>query len=300
MVLRRLASIELETDQLARRRLGHFVVIGGGFSGVETAGALADSLRDIAAWYPRVSAGEVRVTLLQDIDRLLPELPARLGEAARRSLAERGVDARMNARAGSVSERGVLLADGETLQASTVICTIGTMPNSLVEHSPLLLDRGRIIVNADLSVPAIVGAWAVGDCARIRNALGGTIAPPTAQFAVREARCLAQNLLATIRGQRTTPFRYRLRGSMAAIGHRRGVAEVFGVSLWGFAAWLLWRAYYLSQMPTFGRKLRIFVEWSWAALFRTDITHLRFHRTVDLLGGPEAHVTEGGGSRLPA
>jgi NADH dehydrogenase len=72
---------------------------------------------------------------------------------------------------------------------------------------------------------------------------------------------------------------------MAAVGHRRGVAEVFGVPLWGFAAWLLWRAYYLSQMPTFGRKLRIFVEWSWAALFRTDITHLRFHRTVDLQDG---------------
>ena len=168
------------------------------------------------------------------------------------------------------------------LQAATVVCTIGAMQNPLADHPDLLLDRGRIMVNADLSVPARAGAWAVGDCARIRNMRGGMIAPPTAQFAIREARCLAENLLATIRGQRTKPFGYRQRGSMAAIGHRRGVAEVFGVSLWGFAAWLLWRAYYLSQMPTFGRKLRIFVEWSWAALFRTDITHLRFHRTVDL------------------
>ena len=99
---------------------------------------------------------------------------------------------------------------------------------------------------------------------------------------------MRENLLAAIRWQPTKPFRYRQRGSMAAIGHRRGVAEVFGVSLWGFAAWLLWRAYYLSQMPTFGRKLRIFVEWSWAALFRTDITHLRFHRTVDLQDEREA------------
>ena len=129
---------------------------------------------------------------------------------------------------------------------------------------------------------------------------GGTIAPPTAQFAIREARCLAENLLATIRGQPTKPFGYRQRGSMAAIGHRRGVAEVFGVSLWGFAAWLLWRAYYLSQMPTFGRKLRIFVEWSWAALFRTDITHLRFHRTVDLQDAAGRRVANGSGSRAPA
>ena len=301
LVLRRLARIELETDQLLRQQLGHFLVIGGGFSGVETAGALADSLRDIVAYYPRVSPGEVKVTLLQDIDRLLPELPARLGNAAHRSLAERGVDVRINARAAAVDESGVVLTDGTMLQAATVVCTIGTMQNPLVEARRCLLDRGRIIVNADLSVPANAGAWAVGDCARIRNIHGGIIAPPTAQFAIREARCLAENLLATIRGQRTKPFRYRQRGSMAAIGHRRGVAEVFGVSLWGFGAWLLWRAYYLSQMPTFGRKLRIFVEWSWAALFRTDITHLRFHRTVDLQdagsGLPKQRFTRAGVKR---
>jgi len=283
LVLRRLAHIELETDPLLRQRLGHFVVIGGGFSGVETAGALADSLRNIARYYPRVAPGEVKLTLLQDIDRLLPELPERLGDAARRSLMERSVDVRVKAKAERVDERGVALSDGTMLEASTVICTIGTMPNSLVEDSPLMLDRGRIVVDADLSAAGSPGVWAIGDCAHIRNACGGGIAPPTAQFAIREACCLARNLVATLRGKVTTPFRYRQRGSMAAIGHRRGVAEVFGLSLWGFVAWLLWRAYYLSQMPTFGRKLRIFVEWSWAALFKTDITHLRFHRTSDLL-----------------
>ena len=286
LALRRLARIELETDPVLRQRLGHFIVIGGGFSGVETGGALADSLRDIVGYYPRVSPSEVKVTLLQDIDRLLPELPERLGTAALRSLAERGVVVKTNAKVTAVHERGVMLTDGMTLQAATVICTIGTTQNALLEDSPLLLDRGRIMVNADLSIPAVPRAWAIGDCARIRNAHGGGIAPPTAQFAIREAQCVARNVLAAIRWQPTQPFRYRPRGSMAAIGHRRGVAEVFGVSLWGFAAWLLWRAYYLSQMPTFGRKLRIFVEWSWAALFRTDITHLRFHRTVDLQERP--------------
>lgn len=291
LVLRRLARIELETDALVRRRLGHLLVIGGGFSGVETAGALADSLRSIARYYPRVSASEVKVTLLQDIDRLLPELPAQLGATAARSLRERGVDVRVNARAGAVDERGVTLMDGIALEAATVICTIGTRANGLVDFSPLPLDRGRIVVNADLSVPGMAGAWAAGDCARIRNAVGGAVAPPTGQFAIREAQCLAQNLLATIRGQPTKPFGYRQRGSLAAIGHRRGVAEVFGVPLRGFAAWVLWRAYYLSQMPTLARKVRIFVEWSWAALFRTDITHLRFHRSVD--------VSETGPSRVP-
>ena len=128
-------------------------------------------------------------------------------------------------------------------------------------------------------VPA-PGRWATARA--FATCADGVIAPPTAQFAIREARCLAREPARDDPRTAHKPFRYRQRGSMAAIGHRRGVAEVFGVSLWGFAAWLLWRAYYLSQMPTFGRKLRIFVEWSWAALFRTDITHLRFHRTVDL------------------
>jgi NADH dehydrogenase len=300
LVLRRLARIELETDVQLRQRLGHFVVIGGGFSGVETAGALADSLRDIVGYYPRVTPSEVRVTLLHDTERLLPELSERLGSSAHRSLAERGVEVKVNARAAVVSERGVLLTDGAMVEASSVICTIGTTPNALVEQSPLPLERGRIVVNGDLSVPAIAGAWAVGDCAWIRNARDGRIAPPTAQFAIREALCLAQNLLATIRGEATSSFQYQQRGSMAAIGHRRGVAEVFSVPLWGFAAWLLWRAYYLSQMPTLSRKLRIFVEWSWAMLFRTDITHLRFHRSVDLQDEREAPAPSNTTSSVPA
>jgi len=108
------------------------------------------------------------------------------------------------------------------------------------------------------------------------------LAPPTAQFAVREAHCLAANLLAAIAGRPTRPFDYRSRGSMAAIGHMKGVAEIFGLQLSGLPAWLLWRAYYLSQMPTLGRKLRIFVEWSWGMFFPTDITHLRFTRSQEL------------------
>jgi NADH dehydrogenase len=300
LVLRRLACMELETDARLRQCLGHFVVIGGGFSGVETAGALADCLRDIRRYYPRVAEREVKVTLLQDTERLLPELSERLGNVAHRSLAQRGVVVNVKARAIGVSERGVLLEGGTMLDASSVICTIGTRPNALAERLPVPLERGRIAVNGDLSVQRAPGAWAIGDCASIRNAHDGRIAPPTAQFAVREARCVAQNLLATIRGEPTRAFRYRPRGSMAAIGHRNGVAEAFGVPLWGFAAWMLWRAYYLSQMPTFGRKLRIFVEWSWSALFPTDITHLRFHRSIDLDDGPGAPVAGRASPRLAA
>jgi NADH:quinone reductase (non-electrogenic) len=282
MVLRRVACIELETDPVVRARLGHFVVIGGGFSGVETAGELVDCLAALRRYYPRVAAGELKVTLLQDQPRLLPELSERLGRAAHGSLAARGVTVRVGARARCVGERGVLLDGGEFVPAASVICTIGTRPNALVDRMALPTQRGRIVVNPDLSVAGFPGVWALGDCALVPNAHDGRMAPPTAQFAVREARCAAGNVLATLAGTPTRAFRYRPRGSMAAIGRHKGVADIFGIPLWGLPAWMLWRAYYLAQMPTFGRKLRIFVEWTWGMFFPNDITHLRFARSQEL------------------
>jgi NADH dehydrogenase len=280
-VLRRAARIELESDAQLRRSLGRFVVIGGGFSGVEVAGQLADCLAGLRRYY-RIGADELEVVLLQDIDRLLPELPPRLGAAALRSLHTRGIEVRLGARAAEITGEGVRLADGIFVCASTVICTIGTRPNAVLEQVTASKERGRIVVGPDLAVPGHDGLWALGDCALVPNARDGKFAPPTAQFAVQEAKQLARNIVARLAGRPTAAFRHRSRGMMASIGHLKGVAEVYGVPLTGLAAWLLWRAYYLSQMPTLGRKLRIFVEWTWGMFFRADITHLRFTRSRDL------------------
>lgn len=282
MVLRRAASIELESDPALRRRLGRFVVIGGGFSGVEVAGQLADCLAGIRRYYPRIAKGELEVVLLHDLERLLPELPPSLGSAARRSLEKRAVQVTIPARAREISEDGVRLAAGSFVSAATVICTVGTRANPVLEKCHLPMERGRIVVAADLSVCGREGLWALGDCALVPNAHDGSFAPPTAQFAVQQAKQLAANLLATLSNRKTKPFRHRSRGMMASVGHLKGVAEVFGVPLTGVPAWFLWRAYYLSQMPTLGRKLRIFVEWTWGMFFPADITHLRFTRSRDL------------------
>ena len=292
MVLRRAARIELESDPHVRRGLGRFIVIGGGFSGVEVAGALADCLAGVGRYYPRVDMGELGVSLLQDLDRLLPELPASLGLAALRSLASRGVDVRLGARVVEVSGAGASLAEGGLVPGATIICTIGTRPNALLEQIDARKERGRLVAQADLSVAGHEGLWALGDCALVTNGLDGSVAPPTAQFAVRQAKQLARNILARLTGGATHPFRYRNRGMMASIGHLKGVAEVFGIPLAGLPAWFLWRAYYLSQMPTFGRKLRIFVEWTWGMFFPPDVTHFRFTRSgeqqVDTSGpGPQ-------------
>lgn len=284
-VLQRLARIELESDPARRRQLGSFVVIGGGFSGVEVAGALADFLRGALRYYPRVQARELGVTLLHDGPRLLPELPEALGEAAQRSLMSRGVRVRLGARAAEASAEGVALAGGGSVEGATVVCTIGTRANPLVEQLGLPLLRGRLPVAPDLRVPGIAGLWALGDCALVPNG-DGAPCPPTAQFAVAQAKVLADNLIAALRGAPTRAFSHRSRGMMATTGHLKGVAELSGLRLSGLPAWLLWRAYYLLLMPTLGRKVRIWVEWTWSMCFSADITHLRFTRT------PEADAEE--------
>ncbi len=284
-VLKRLARIELETDPTLRLALGHFIVIGGGFSGVEVAGELIDSISSIRRYYSRVKPEELKVSLVQDIGSLLPELPPSLGQSAWRSLEKRGVEILLNQRAKEISAKGVHLVSGGLLTGATVICTVGTRPNVLTEalaQCGASIERGRIVTQGDLSVSGVPNVWAVGDCAQIPNALDNKASPPTAQFAVQQAKLLAKNLLANLNGQAPATFNYRSRGMMAAIGHMKGVAQVFGVPIGGLPAWLIWRAYYLSQMPTFGRKLRIWVEWTWGMFFPADITHLRFLRSHDL------------------
>lgn len=281
-ILQRLARIELTPELDERRCIGHFVVVGGGFSGVEVAGAMADFIQSARRFYPRIAEGDTNVTLLHDGERLLPELPAGLGEAAAKSLRHRGVTVRLNSRATCVDERCVTLLDATVLAADTVVCTIGARTNPLAQRLGLPLLRGRIATGVDGSVAGYVGLWALGDCAATPNGEAGAICPPTAQFAVAQAKQLAANLLAHIQGRQTKPFQYRSRGMMATTGHLKGVAEVSGISLSGLLAWMAWRAYYLMLMPTFGRKLRIFVEWTWGMFFPLDITHLRFTRTGDV------------------
>lgn len=288
-VLQALARIELAYDLAERRALGQFVVIGGGFSGVEVAGALADFVDSAARHYPKAREAGVTVHLLHDGERLLPELPESLGHAAARSLGRRGVQVRCGAAVTRVTPSGVELADGGAIDSATVVCTIGTAPHPLVQGLGLPLLRGRIVTEGDGRVAGSRGLWAVGDCAAQPNARDGVISPPTAQFAVAQARQLAANLLRSLKGEATTPFGHTARGMMATTGHLRGVATVFGLRLSGLPAWLLWRGYYLLRMPTPGRKLRIWVEWTWGLFFPLDITHLRFTRTVDLDRAGRAH-----------
>jgi NADH dehydrogenase len=273
----RLEQAELQPDAELRRWLSSFIVIGGGFSGVEVAGGLMDFLRASRRYYR--ACGEPTVTLVHSGDRLLPELSPALGAFAARKMREHGIDVRLGARCARVDDRGITLKDGEILTAGTVICTIGTAPNPLIAALPLPKQRGRIEVAADMSVPTVPGVWALGDCAAVLNVHDGSVSPPTAQFAERQARQLADNLVRRAHGLATRPFRYRPIGQLAAIGHNKAVAELLGVKIAGFVAWLLWRGVYLLKIPTLGRKVRLFLEWNWAMFFPPDIAHLGYART---------------------
>jgi NADH dehydrogenase len=281
-VLRRLARMELEDDPARRASLGHFIVMGGGFSGVEVAGAMIDCLKSMARYYRRVEPDHFKLTLLQGADRLLPEMHPALGAAALRSLEKRGVRVRLNTRAVEVASDHVRLADGEIIAGETIIGTIGTQPNGLLAALGLPVANGRLRVTSTLQVEGHSTIWAAGDCAYIPAGAAGEAYPATAQVAVQQGALISRNIAAVFAGTPLEPFVYRHKGSMAAMGHLNGVAEISGMPFSGFPAWLMWRAYYLMQMPTLGRKVRIFVEWAWGMFFPIDITHLRFTRSRDV------------------
>ena len=278
-VIEQLEQAELQPDEQQRRWILSFVVVGGGFSGVETAGELVDFLRASLRYYKRIRLADLHIALLHSGDRLLPELSHRLGAFTLRKMRARGVDVRLNTPVVRVTEKEVGLASGETISAGTVVCTVGTQPNALLEQIPAVKNRGRIIVNPDMSVPGVEGVWALGDCAALTNAHDAKLCPPTAQFAEAQAKQLAANIVARLNGRATRAFRYRSKGQLSSVGHNKAVAEVFGLKLSGFIAWLMWRGLYLMRMPTLARKTRLFLEWNWAMFFPPDVAHLGFRRT---------------------
>jgi NADH dehydrogenase len=279
-IIARLEQAELQPNPEYRRWLTSFIVVGGGFSGVETSGELVDFLYASLKYYKRIRREELRIVLLHSGDRLLPELSASLGEFTLRKMRSRGVDVRLGTRAVCVTDRHVELESGEIIAGGTVICTIGTQPNSLLDSIPAVKNRGRLVVNSDMSVPGVDGLWAAGDCAAVINSLDGKVCPPTAQFAEAQAAQLAANILSRLAGEPTKPFRYRPKGQLSSIGHNNAVAEVLGLKLSGFIAWLMWRGLYLLRIPTLARKTRLFLEWNWAMFFPPDISHLGYRRTL--------------------
>jgi NADH dehydrogenase len=264
-VIERLEHAEVTNLPEVKREALTFTVIGGGFSGVEAVGEMKELIDRALHHYPNIAASEVRVLLLEFADRILGEMPAKLSDYATAHLRKRGIDIRLKTGIASATGTSITTTDGERIGTRTVVATIGNAPSPVVLGMGLPLDHGRIAVERTLAVRGVRNVWSLGDCALIPmvdNARDrGDFAPPTAQFAVREARHLAENLKAAIDGRALQPFDYTSKGAMASLGARRGVANVFGINLTGMPAWLLWRAYYLGFLPGMATRVRVLLNW---------------------------------------
>ncbi|HMB34613.1 MAG TPA: FAD-dependent oxidoreductase [Methylomirabilota bacterium] len=277
-----LEEADIERDAQARRRLLTFVVAGGGFSGVEAVAELNDFVRSAARSFRNIRPAEIRVVLLHAGGLILPELPRNLAEFAQRLLMKRGVELRLHTRLAGATAEAALLNDGSRIETRTLVSTVPGGPNPVVAALDCPKDRGRIVTEPDLQVAGRPGVWAVGDCALIMDAGTGEASPPTAQHAVREGRCAAENIAATLRGDARRAFAFKALGKMGSLGHRSAVAEVFGLKLSGFLAWWLWRTVYLMKLPGLDRKIRVAVDWTLDLLLPSDIVQLRTDRAVSL------------------
>jgi NADH dehydrogenase len=275
----KLEEASMKTDPVERRSFLTVVIIGGGFSGVEVAGAINDLMARVRRFYPQLENDSIRIVLLQRGNRVVPELHSEaLSEFALRKLRARGIDIRLNTDAKKIQDGKVLLGSGESIEARTVVCTVGNTTNPLLQTLDLPLDRGRLKTDPDMHVRENI--WALGDSAAVPNAWDGKPSPPTAQFAMRQARQLAANLVRVLRGQPTRPFSFRPLGMMASVGHHNAIAEICGLRLSGFFAWILWRSVYLAKVPTLLRKLEVALDWTWSALFQPNIVQVPMSRTV--------------------
>jgi NADH dehydrogenase len=265
-----------EPDAGVRERLLTMVVIGGGFSGVEVAGHIADLMRAIRRFYPELKGTQHRIVLLHKGDHLLPELnrPSLSGFTLRK-LRENKIEVRLKTAAEKATSVAVQLTSGERIEAGMIVCTVGTETHPLIKGLGFPLEKGRLKTDPDMRIKGAENLWTLGDCSLVPNAYNGRPCPATAQFAVEQARQLARNLERVFQGAATKPFAFRPRGMLASIGHRNAVAEIYGIRLSGFIAWFLWRGIYLSKLPTLSRKLEVALGWACAIPFPPNIVQLR-------------------------
>jgi NADH dehydrogenase len=312
----RLEEANLQRDEAVIKRLLTFVVVGGGYSGVETAGQLLDLIQDINRFYPRIARPDYRVILIHSGKHLLPEISEDLGRYCEKNMLGRGVELILNARVTSMTAGKVTLGDGSVIETHTVVSTVGNAPHpilvDLCKKNNIPAEKARIITDATLRVQGFENLWAAGDCAAVPMAAGKGEArmakgettmpgspfaprkycPSTAQFAYRQGICLGKNLAEILKGASAPPhpFTFTGLGELASIGHQSAVADIMGLRFSGLIAWFMWRTIYLMKLPGLDRKVRVVIDWTLDLFFPRDITLLRSRPTEVL---QEVHLEKG-------
>lgn len=255
-----------------------FVFVGGGYAGVEALGELEDMARYTSRYYHNVTPEDMKWILVEATDRILPEVGEEMGRYAVSELRRRNIDVRLNTRLESCEDRVAVLDDGSRFPTRTLVWTAGVKPHPIVAASDLPLNgRGRLKCTARLTVDGVEHAWAAGDAAAVPDVTSDrpqAECAPNAQHAVRQARVLGDNIVASLRGTPLTEYAHSYAGSVASLGLHQGVAHVYGRKLKGYPAWFMHRVYHLSRVPTFNRKARVLAEWILSGLFKREIVSL--------------------------
>ena len=273
-IVRQMEQAEATSDPDRQRRHLSFIVVGAGFSGVEVAGEINELVRSSTRFYRNFKREDVVVTLVHSQDHILPEVAPTLGEFARKKMEKAGISMLLNTRAVAATHEGIELNSGKMVTGATVVCTIGTSISPLVQHLDVPKERGRIRTAPEMRIEGQTNAWAIGDCALIINAFDNKPSAPTGQFAERQGRQAALNLVRLLKGEATKPFRFKALGQLCSIGGYSAVAEMFGMRVSGFLAWFLWRGVYLFKLPTWSRRFKVALDWAWDLLFPRDLSFL--------------------------
>jgi len=257
----------LEPDPERRRARLTFVVVGGGPTGVEMAGALSELIQLVLVKdYPRLNIKDVRVLLLEATDRLLGTMPERLREAAGRTLWRKHIEVRFGATVADFDGVRVRLKSGEIVPAHTVIWAAGVKAATLNTRLGLPAGRqGRIVVEPTLQVPDRPEVYVVGDAAYLE--VDGAPLPMVAPVALQMAQTVARNIARATRGAPPEPFRYRDPGTLATIGRNAAVAHLYGLQFTGFPAWVMWLVVHIIQLIGFRNKLFVLLNWAWDYFF---------------------------------
>ena len=275
-----------------KQRYLTFVVAGGGFSGVETIGELVEMIERILPQYPNIAREDIRALLIQRGEKILPEMSGELGDYARKQLEQRGIEVLTETSIQSASRYAVHICGRNsnetcTIPARTIVTTIGNGPSEFVKNLPIELQRGKIPVESTLRVKGLNNIWSLGDSALVPVPCEKTgelsYAPPTAQFAAKQAKQLAINIDNSINKKTLGHFCYKSKGMLASLGGYRGVAELYGVRVTGLFAWVIWRAIYIGMLPGFTTRLRVALNWFFDYFMP---------RTIVYMGEGAANATE--------
>ncbi|MGC2292694.1 MAG: FAD-dependent oxidoreductase, partial [Candidatus Acidiferrales bacterium] len=281
-IVRQMENAEAASELDRRRWYLSIIIVGAGFSGAEVAGEINELVRSSTRFYRNFRKEDVKVTLVHSQDQILPEVAPKLRAFAQKRMEKAGITMLMNSRAVAATHEGVQLQDGRMLAGATIVCTIGTTISPIVERLNVPKERGRIRTVPDMRIEGQTSAWAIGDCAFIVNAFDNKPSPTTAQFAERQGRQAALNLVRILRSEPAQPFRFKALGQLCSIGGYEAVAEMLGMRISGFPAWLAWRAVYLFKLPTWSRRIKVALDWAWDVLFPRDLSFLSTDTTQQI------------------